>query len=678
LEQQTHSGPLMRIRPIGDYTNRVVCFQKRLHIRMLLLVFGIILGILSLSIGYNHAALSADTALPRLVLKSIVDNGTNARKEEISKTSTRFSRRAAATKFSSQVISALANYPDHADIIIETAINLGRSHRQYIAKTIVNTFPGYKKLISSKLANTNRVVHKTRETKSPTKAFKQNNYETNKEPPSTNNYHKNVRELESYWKRRTFRISFEEVEMPVAGEQMGLYGLGYFQEFYPWFYGGLNAFGAATGERGGFFTGGFTSGLKFPLLKRLYADTSFYVGAGGGGDAPQGGGLMLRPYVGLFYDFGQYSLGLGYSHVEFPNGDIESDSISLQLDTNFQSATEDWFTSIERADNYFDSSLSKVSRHRSHISIRSRFYNPTTDSKNVSGNALNKTIGVVGINYAYFLNKHLFIDLESAGAFSGNVGGYAELLGGIGLRQGLTTNDRLAILPSITFGGAGGGAVDTGGGFVTRANLGLEYRLARELSIIGDGGYMTAPDGNFEAPYVGFNISYVTENLSLDKKGTLLSPNDKIRTERWRIRPIHQWYFDAPRKSSASKDMELLGAKFDWMPGNWWYLTGQALSAYAGGAGGYSEGLWGVGAMSPNIGSANLFLETLIGAGGGGGVDSSSALIFKAASGLSYKISRNLSLELSVGRLVSREGSLDVNFLDTALVYHLGSPVIQH
>ena len=60
--------------------------------------------------------------------------------------------------------------------------------------------------------------------------------------------------------------------------------------------------------------------------------------------------------------------------------------------------------------------------------------------------------------------------------------------------------------------------------------------------------------------------------------------------------------------------MELLGAKFDWVPGNWWYLTGQALSAYAGGAGGYSEGLWGAGFLSPNIAGANLFFEALIGA----------------------------------------------------------------
>ena len=35
------------------------------------------------------------------------------------------------------------------------------------------------------------------------------------------------------------------------------------------------------------------------------------------------------------------------------------------------------------------------------------------------------------------------------------------------------------------------------------------------------------------------------------------------------------------------------------MVGDWWYLTGQGLSAYGGGAGGYSEGHWGVGILGP-------------------------------------------------------------------------------
>ena len=59
----------------------------------------------------------------------------------------------------------------------------------------------------------------------------------------------------------------------------------------------------------------------------------------------------------------------------------------------------------------------------------------------------------------------------------------------------------------------------TGGGFVARTNLGLEYRLSPHLSLIMDGGYLTAPDGDFDTPYVGFNLAYVMETFAQDQKG---------------------------------------------------------------------------------------------------------------------------------------------------------------
>ena len=635
------------------------------------------MGCFAAAIGSAQTALSEQTYLPESVLASISESGIKAHSEESSESSSLISRRTAKMQFISEVISALEQYPEHVHLITKTALDIEPPSHRYIVHYIIDNFPGYEKIVLDirpeyrRERNRNKNIVKIK-SNNLSKKYNHNGEDKNKKISKNK-----TKQSDIGWSRRALRISFDEINMPASNEEMGLFGIGYYQYFYPWLYGGVNAFGAATGKRGGFFTGGFTGGIKLPLIENLYADSSFYVGAGGGGDAPQGGGLMLRPYVGLVYEFGQYAFGLGYSRVEFPNGDIDGDSISFQLDTNFSTSTRDWFDAQTSTQNYFDSVLSGVSKHRSHISMRSRFYQPTDDSKTVSATNLNETIGVVGVNYAYFIDKYIFIELESAGAFSGNVGGYAELLGGVGFRQPVTSDDRFAFLPSVTVGGAGGGAVDTGGGLVIRGNLGSEYRLTSDLSVLADVGYILAPDGNFEAPYAGFNILYVMESLSPDSQGTALTSDENIVTNRWRIRPIHQWYLDAPRKVGVPKDMELLGAKFDWAPDNWWYLTGQALSAYAGGAGGYSEGLWGAGILGPRVGRFGSYVEALIGAGGGGGVDSGSALIAKGSAGLSFRLSRNLSWELGLGRLVSQEGSLDVNLLDTALVYRLGSPIIR-
>ena len=120
--------------------------------------------------------------------------------------------------------------------------------------------------------------------------------------------------------------------------------------------------------------------------------------------------------------------------------------------------------------------------------------------------------------------------------------------------------------------------------------------------------------------------------------------------------------------------MQLLGGKIDWMGGDWWYLTGQGLSAYEGGAGGYSEGHWGVGVLGPIWNNWNLYGEMLIGAGGGGGVDSGSALLYKPSIGLEYHLNDDFSLQTAIGKVISKEGNLDANTLDVSLVWRFGTP----
>jgi hypothetical protein len=193
------------------------------------------------------------------------------------------------------------------------------------------------------------------------------------------------------------------------------------------------------------------------------------------------------------------------------------------------------------------------------------------------------------------------------------------------------------------------------------------------MSLILDGGYLTAPNGNFETPYAGLNLAYVMESFAEDQQGTPITADEIIQTSKWRIRPAHQWYFNAQRKSSSTRDMQLMGAKFDWMGGDRWYLTGQALSAYAGGAGGYSEGHWGGGVYGPNWKHTQIYAEMLMGAGGGGGIDTGSALLFKPSVGLDFQLTRSLSLQTGLGRVISNSGNLDSNFIEANLVYRFGS-----
>jgi len=478
---------------------------------------------------------------------------------------------------------------------------------------------------------------------------------------------------DAIWRNRTLRFSFEEIHMPDAGELMGLYSIGTYDRLNSWLYGGITLYGAATGRRGGFFTGGYTLGLEHHLTDNWILDAGGYLGAGGGGAAAQGGGLMVRPHIGLKFDLSWSTLGLNYSYVDFPNGDISSDAMALSLDIPFTSPIFSWENNGLTEADYFGADLSNVSRHRSHLATRIRTYYPSSDSKTTSGGSFDDSLGLVGVDYSYFLDENWFATFETAGAVSGGVGGYAELLGGIGYRLPLTKDNRLALLPALTIGGAGGGGVETGGGFVARANLGLEYQLFPDLNIIIDGGYLTAPDGLFDTSYVGFNLTYVMETFAKDQKGAPLRETDLLQSNKWRFRPAHQLYFDAQRKDRSSRDMLLLGGKIDLMVGDRWYLTGQGLSAYEGGAGGYSEGHWGIGILGPSWKNWRLYGEMLIGAGGGGGVDSGSALLYKPSIGLEYNLNNDFSLQTGIGKVISKEGNLDANTLDLSFVWRFGT-----
>ena len=101
---------------------------------------------------------------------------------------------------------------------------------------------------------------------------------------------KELLDIQPLWRNRILRVSFEEIDMPDESEQMGLYGIGAYERFNPWLYGGITAYGAATGRRGGFFTGGYTLGMQSKLTDNWILDVGGYAGAGGGGAAPDGGG----------------------------------------------------------------------------------------------------------------------------------------------------------------------------------------------------------------------------------------------------------------------------------------------------------------------------------------------------------------------------------------------------
>ena len=78
--------------------------------------------------------------------------------------------------------------------------------------------------------------------------------------------------------------------------------------------------------------------------------------------------------------------------------------------------------------------------------------------------------------------------------------------------------------------------------------------------------------------------------------------------------------------------------------------------------------------LGPSWKNWQLYGEMLIGAGGGGGVDSGSALLYKPSVGAEYQLSDDFSLQTGIGKVISKEGNLDANTFDVSLVWRFGTP----
>ena len=60
------------------------------------------------------------------------------------------------------------------------------------------------------------------------------------------------------------------------------------------------------------------------------------MGAGGGGSAPQGGGLIINPTLGVSYTLSsKWLLSLEIGYIKFLNGDIESPTIAININRHY-------------------------------------------------------------------------------------------------------------------------------------------------------------------------------------------------------------------------------------------------------------------------------------------------------------------------------------------------------
>lgn len=471
--------------------------------------------------------------------------------------------------------------------------------------------------------------------------------------------------------RGVLRLSYDPVMLP-GNEAMGLAGVGYLFDIGPSAYAGIGGYGAVAGQRGGFFTGGVEAGWRRQLTARWLVDAGLFLGAGGGGAAPQGGGLMVRPHAGLLYDLGRYRLGLGYSWVKYPNGSIDSRQWSLMFERPF---TLYLAAPVDGGSGATTNVPAGIRLAPVEITLPSRQYSPVGDSRATDGSPLTASSNLVGISLRHYRGNHRFDFVEAAGSAGGVTDGYAEILAGVGYGYTLPI-PKTALEATLSLGAGGGGRVDTGGGLIVRSELAAVYQITPAFLARFGAGYMVAPEGHYQARTLTAQLGYRWQMAGAYRYGHEVEADEPLDTMNWRIRAVNQVYTVPAWKGAPRGDrINLLGLKIDAMLTSRTYLTGHALVAYDGGAGGYAAGLVGVGAIAgyADRKGLNATIELAVGAAGGGSIDVGSGLIAQPGIGVSYRANRHLSLDLGYGRIKALAGALDSPVYELGITYRFAT-----
>jgi len=456
------------------------------------------------------------------------------------------------------------------------------------------------------------------------------------------------------------RFGFERIQLP-NNEMMGMIGGSYLLQAMPSLYVGPAAYGAVSGQRGGFFTGGGEVALRRPLVSRLEIEAGFYAGGGGGGAASVGGGLMLRPHIDLLWKFNQVSAGISVSQVRFPNGHIKSNQLGLSvaMDSDFM-----YSSPLAQGSTVFTSARGGIGFDR--IAAIAGNYKPAAGIKDLNGNLYAGSLGYAGFRADQFISDSLYWGIESGAAVKGGADGYAEVLGLLGAEYPVM-NEKFKIGSRVALGMGGGGRIPVGGGALAKAGVYARTQLTNNVFLAIEGGVVHGLNGDFKSNYANVQLG-----LDLDARSEKDVPRS-VRGMEWSASGLQ--YRKAARYGGNKSNLEMMGFKIDRYISPNAYISAQAHSAFAGNAGGFSVGLIGLGART-GLSPAGLFVgsEVLVGAAGGGGVDSKGGATAQAMVYGGIDLYSKSRLKLGVGRVRSAKGALDSNVVDLTLSFPFGVP----
>lgn len=475
------------------------------------------------------------------------------------------------------------------------------------------------------------------------------------------------------------RLNFMPVAMPTTEfsklkPTMGLGGLHYQIPINKWLYTGTGMYFALTGDQGGLFTLGVEFGVNRQLFNNIYADANFHFGGGGGYRFLVNDGGFINTNIGLQYKKNNYSFGIQYSHFNFYSGKIKDNTISFFIEIpsimRFADYNERYKTFL--SENISSDVVWKQVAVKNTQQMRFDFLYPIGKSKKDNGTSIEKTLSLLGFEYQKYINEKYFLFLHTDAVYKGLRAGFMDLFFGIGYHpyQSKYINffGKLGI-------GASGGRIAPEGGLTIYPTAGIDLKLFKNIAISGYGGYYRAIGGNFEAFALGGGLKYFGLSGGTDKN----TEDTTVYTQGIRVEIQHQHYFKVAKTDDIYNakfiDLQNIGLMVNYDLNKWFYIAGEASFTYKGRSGGYAHGMVGGGIYSPKFfgKKTRTFAAIMAGAGGGAGVHTDEGIVIRPVLGLSYDITRKISVLVSGGRYIAPFGKVNSSNINLGLSFNFST-----
>jgi hypothetical protein len=338
-------------------------------------------------------------------------------------------------------------------------------------------------------------------------------------------------------------------------------------------------------------------------------------------------------------------LGLSGSSVRFPSGQIASNQLGLTIAWRNEF---DYLTGANGSPISIPSQATGLGFDR--MSITASTYSLTDGS--------GRRIGLAGAQAERHTDINGFTwGMEAAAAARGNAAGYMELLGTAALSAALMP----ATLPSwragvrLGAGFAGGGAVPTGGGLIYKVSGTMEFSPWPGWTLGGEYGLVRSAGAGLRARQARVSLGI---DLEPGLSGLGTSTSHVVRTE-WVAALQH--HVRVERRDGTRRPLDTVGLELNRYLDDHFYVSGQAHSAYAGGAGAYSIGLFGLGAATSIQTPLRVGGEVLVGAAGGGGVKASGGAIAKGVLWSAWNPSAKSEWRAGIGAMRGLGGTGQTN-----------------